>query len=176
MSASGTGSNFVQTSITQAAVNFTDTNKFEYRISSNSSAYQASVLKAGLWLKLTSLSKGEVYYRAGRGFVSNFGVTLDAQRTLIETSIFTTPQVFFESTAYGNKAASVTVGLVDGGTTESGTTGTSLASSDLVLGATKDVMRTAAFGITSGDRFIVDATRLKGSKPRITQSLIVVSF
>jgi parallel beta-helix repeat protein len=150
----GTTIALVDTSFTNTATNFTDGSKFELKIRSSISGQRADLGRASLYVSLTNLSKAEVLYRVSRK-VPTGPVDVVAQRVLIDTTLFTSPEVYFEATG---RCADNTplVFLRDHDANTSGTGGTDVSGSGINFNnANRDIVRTGEITPDSGDNFYV---------------------
>jgi hypothetical protein len=173
-SAAGTGS-FQSASFADSSANFTDLGEFEVRIKNASGGRTTSIYRAGLWLRLSNLSKGEVYYRASRGIGTSATLIHDYQRSLFEATSFSNPTVYFEIVG-SNTLSSSSCELFNGGVNDSGTGGAVLVgSSSLNFGTSKALSRSSALSLTSGDRYMSRVNYASGLVTLI-HSLIVVGF
>jgi len=145
----------VDGSFSNAAANFTDGSKFELKIRSSSSGIKAHLGRASLYVSLTNLSKAEVLYRVSRKNTGTPAEDLVEQRTLLDTSLFTNPKVYFEASGYcldnGERLF-----LRDHGANVSGTGGSDVTGSGINFNTgTRTVVRTAEINPTSGNNYYV---------------------
>ena len=164
----------VDTSFSEPAANFTDGNKFELKIKSSVSGQKAHLGRASLYVSLTNLSKAEVLYRVSRKVPSGPQDVVE-QRTLLDTTLFTNPTVYFEATGRcadnGDR-----VFLRDHDSSVSGTGGANVSGSGINFNsATRDIVRTAAITPDSGDNFYtwVDSHT---NTLKVTHAWVAVTF
>lgn len=132
--------------------------------------------KAGLWVRLENLDKAQVHFRNGLGAIPSGLTHFDQQRTLIDTSKFSNPFFYFQSTA------TITAGMDAGqiwlsniGTSDSGLMGpATVTSSTLTINSnTKSLYRSPAVAPTTLQRYIPSADP-GTSMLQITDTSIVV--
>jgi prepilin-type N-terminal cleavage/methylation domain-containing protein len=162
-------------SFADTATNFSDQDEFELRIKSSSVLQQAVVAKAGLFIALSSLGSGEVYYRTAKNYTGTASVNLDSQRVLLNTSLFSNVSAFAETVCSSTTASGTSVSLVDALTTDSGTTGTAVTGSSLTAATTKSRQRSGALSLTSSDRFI-DKITTTSATSNVSSGVVVVQF
>ncbi len=162
-------------SFSDSATNFTNLHDFELRGQDGNSNLR--VARAGLWVKLESLFKGEVSYLATRSFSSD-GVA-GYQRALIDTSLFSNPSVLLEASGYREFSSPHLVELRNHGVNDTASGGTSAINGSMITldadGNSNEISRArsaALSGITSGDRYLVQSTH----DGVTTLGLVVVGF
>lgn len=176
----GTTLNLVQTSLSDAAANFTNGDDFEVKLKSNNASYAANLYKAGIWVSLQNLTKAQIYYLVmgandlvpGSMLGGTSSMTLF--RSLLNLSAFTNPAVYFESIATWVSAGTGTVQTIDGGVNDSGTSGTAVANSNLTFTATKSRQRSSALSLTSDNRYMGSAVITTG-EVRTSGGFIIVN-
>jgi hypothetical protein len=142
----------VDKSFTDGAPNFTDDDKFELKIKTSSgTGVKAHLGRASLYVSLTNLSRAEVLYRVSRKVPSGPEDVVE-QRTLLDTSLFTSPTVYLEATG---RCADTTplVFLRDHDSNPSGTGGADVSGSEITFSVNRDIVRTGAITPDSGDNF-----------------------
>lgn len=131
------------------ATNFDSGDEFEVRALGSTGNYIA-LARAGLWVSLHNLETAEVYYRACNNYPYQSGPTGNG-RVLVDTSVFTTPSVFFEASLFGD--TTVVSSLYDDSTSDNGDgTGSAISGSTLSITGAKARARSGALTITSGNR------------------------
>lgn len=163
-----------------------DGRTFEVRLRKSVAGTNAYIHKAGLWAKLSNLSKAEVYYLVGRtGEDSNASYIMNLSRMSVDVStlgsMFTTPKVFLQNTGfYTTGAGTSQFLLVDDGATTSGTGGggSAVAGSQTTFAATRTMLRSsdvaAALSTTSASNYLFGAVRTGGDRIWTSGSLVVV--
>lgn len=157
------------------ATNFTDNSEFQVKIS-NTTGATTYIYKAGIWVKLTNLSKGVVQYRVGRYKEINSGSTAyrDQSRVYIDTTVFKKPKFYYEDVGQCSVASCATTGLYDNGTNDKGTTSPTLVtSSSNTPGTSFARTRGSQISLTSGDRFYGGYTYSSGTYKNVTGFLVV---
>ncbi|GAI43501.1 unnamed protein product [marine sediment metagenome] len=131
-------------------------------------------MTARLYVKLTNLSKAEILYRVARGeSITTGGYDVPHQRILLDTSLFSSPTIYFEGVSYCSDNVE-RLFLRDHGENDSGVNGSDVAGSGINFNsATKIRIRTNSITPTSGNRFY---TRKAASTNvlELTHTLIVV--
>jgi Bacterial Ig-like domain (group 1) len=141
------------------ATNFDNGDTLELRIRSSSTSYTAKVFKAGLWLKLKYLKKGEFYHRfATRRSTSSSGSITDA-RYLYEASAWSNPTVFFQTNA---NSSSSSVILYSHGSNDNGTSSPTAVTS-ITPTSTYSIQRSAALSMVNNTRYWVQHNRSSGT-------------
>ncbi|MDY6988208.1 MAG: right-handed parallel beta-helix repeat-containing protein [Thermodesulfobacteriota bacterium] len=165
----------LDTSFSNTAANFSDGEDFELRIRSSTTADQAELRRACLYVKLTNLTRAEVLYRVAGRVRSTTGKNFVYQRALVDTGVFTNPEVYFQASGWCVDPTP-TVHLGDHGTNDVGTTGvTDVTGSAITFSALKTVQRTSAITITSGNRFF-GRTENTTSNMDLTSAFVVITF
>jgi hypothetical protein len=122
-----------------------DGHDYEVRIRISNSAYAARIHKAGLLLKIESMSKFATYWRVAP-YISSVATGLnDYQRTNFDKANFSSPSVSFDCSGY-NSASGLSVQLASLGNTNSGGTVSGVGGSSLTFTGTKG--RQSATGLT----------------------------
>ncbi len=144
------------------AANFTDGSEFSVR-SMDTAANFVAVDHAGLWVRLSNLQQGEVYYPVST-YAFYFGGLVTQQRVLYDASLFSNPLAYFEANGYGD--LSQVVDLYNHGTNDSGSGGASaIVGSTLTFNNTGEKVRqrSAALTLTSGDRYLMNSNGSGGA-------------
>jgi hypothetical protein len=165
----------VDRSFSDSATNFANEDRFELRIRSSTTAAQAELRRASLYVKLTNLSKAEVLYRVAGRQRSSTATDFVYQRARVDTSLFSNPTAYFQASGWcadnGER-----VFLRDHGTNDSGTGGASVTGSGINFNSsTKILVRTPAITITDGNRFY-GRTENSTDNVELTSAFVVVSF
>lgn len=153
VSTTGTAFTLVSTDFSDSATNWSDGNEFEVKIKS-SGTYYAQISKACLYLRLTNLSKYQLYWRVG-GYIAatTSAVSQDSWRAKIDINSYTSPTTYFEAT--GRCADNATgISLMHDTTNDSGTTGWTNVANINFNSATKARQRVSAT-ITDGYRYLL---------------------
>ncbi len=141
------------------AANFTEGDDFGVKIGALTCGYGA-IYKAGLWLRLVPLRRGEVCYRVS----AEYGLLpptpplgyYDFHRHAVELTAFSNPVASFQWDAWrGGSSGTTTIGLTDCGANDVGAC-TLIAAA--TLGATfadYALLRSPPLSLTSGNRFAV---------------------
>jgi hypothetical protein len=171
-----TAPQLVSKSFADLATGFNDTAVFDVRIRSSSDSFTTYVARAGLWVNLNNIVRGEVYYRIDRQR-GNLASTYFAQgRALLSSVNFSTPLFYFEGTGYNTSASESAYTLENHGSNEVGTAGTTnVTGSTVTFGTTKARVRSALFNITNDNRYIGRHIRTAGTSA-LTNANVVVSF
>ena len=158
--------------------NFIDLKEYAIRGKGSGATDIYDIFKANLYIRITSLTKAEVYYRFVR-YRANIVVslTVEYQRVLVDTSLFSgTVSVFHESTGLEDSLGDIIQQVFDDTTNDSGTGGSLVSGSDINFDSTtKSRVRTSAITITDGDRFIERIERSTGTLS-LTHALLVVQM
>jgi hypothetical protein len=110
------------------------------------------VQKAGLWVKMTSFTKAEIYYRVAQNLVTSGSGVWDYARSLINLSSFGSPTVYFEVRPAN---ASGSADLYDGGTVDVAGSA-SAVSGGSVSWSSNVVTRSSAITLATGaNRYMV---------------------
>ncbi len=163
-------------SFADTATNFNDQDEFELRIKSSSILQQAVVAKAGLWIALSNLGMGEVYYRNARSYSGTASPTINGQRALINTSQFSNPTVYTETVSSSTSASGTIASLFDVLTSDSATSGSSVIGGTLTAATTKTRQRSSSLAITSGDRFIENLATSSSQTSNLSNASMIVQF
>lgn len=154
-----------------------DLEKFSVAITcknSCSGALKTSLYKAGLWVKLTHLTKAEIPFRLSMGAASA-GATLDTERTLMNLSLFSNPVPYFQSVITPPNGGSATMTLMSLGVLDSTLAGAAAVSSSALNYSTysKTWNRSGALTLTTGDRFLPAVSAIGGTATISDSSLII---
>ena len=141
------------------ATNFDNGDTLELRIRSSSTSYTAKVFKAGLWLKLKYLKKGEFYHRLSNRRSSNATASIADGRYLYEASAWSNPSVFFQTNA---NVATSSVVLMSHGSNDNGTTSPTTVST-ITPTATYSIQRSGALSLVNNTRYWVQHNRSSGT-------------
>jgi hypothetical protein len=96
-------------------------------------AGSAMIYKAGLWIRLTELTKAEASYRCSPAATAGSLANADWERTLLDLASFSNPAASFVASAVG-VGAGATIGLMNAGSSDSGYSGLApVAGSTLVI-------------------------------------------
>jgi len=139
------------------------------------------IYKAGLWVTLNSLNKGEVYYRLGLGEMNIMSTkAIESGRALLDTSVFSNPAVYFQSQVNigSGGASSLNVELLSDATNDS-----DLSSLGAVVGSmltftspTKTLLKTATpLTLTPNWRYLPQITPIGGSG-NYNSSAVIIQF
>lgn len=175
----------VSASFANNATNFDDLDEFEVRI--KRSANTGQIHKAGLWVKLTNLTKGEVYRRISLSFDSEATTTWAHQRIAIDTDYYkmltvspnTTTNTYLE--VCGNRASgTLAVDVRDEGTSDTSVAGSTVGGSSTTLGSTtKTRTRSGTLTMAAGgtlERYVARATCTSCTTAQISQFSLVTTF
>lgn len=165
------------------AANLTDGSDISVRIKGGGAMV---IQKAGIWVKLTNLSKGEVYRRVlAGGAYTNAGAssqTMLYQRALVDLANYSSPSAFFESTA----SKSVTSGSTSlfycptDNSTDSGCLALDGAGTGSLTFTNDSYVRQRTPNIASSlathDRYVVNVGAASSSAVSSSSSFLVVGF
>ena len=130
----------VTASFSNTTSGFVDSDQYSVRIKSASSGSTGYLVRAGLWVKLTDLSKGEVYYRVAKtsswSATTGNGANQEESRVLLNTALFSTPTFYYELTCGLQNTSPIQIRLWNQSTSD---TGTSTATGSLVAGSSVTV-------------------------------------
>lgn len=177
-STTNTTPTMISASFANNATNFTDDSQFQINISNSSGSKTAYIYKAGIWVKLTNLSKGTVLYRVSRAKSASAGTTVyrAESRAYMSTAAFKKPKFYYEDTSQCSIASCATTALYDNGTNDSGTSSPTLVtSSSNSPGISFARTRSGQITLTSGNRFFSGYVRSAGTY-KIVSGFIVVTF
>ena len=172
----GTGFSLVQAAFGSTATNLTTLNEYEVRIRSSTALQTGSIVKAGLYIKLENLGRGESYYRVARGYTGTASTYFDGLRALLNPASFSNPAIYAEAVGYATAAGVNSFQLYDAATADSGTTGTAIAASALPLPAAKARTRSGALTITPGNRTIGRSIGNGAATTNLTSGALIVDF
>jgi hypothetical protein len=177
VSASGsTTPQLVTASFTATAAGLTVGNDFDLRIESSSASYTTYLARAGLWIKLTNLYRGEVYYRADRSHGNIATSYFTDERLDLHASYFSNPTLLLEATGSNTTASAATYLLYDDGSNDTGSAGaTTVTGATITFPTAKGRVRSSAFTVTDGDRFIGQFSKTAGTDA-VTNALVVFQF
>jgi hypothetical protein len=120
---------------------------YEVRIRTNSPEAAAKIHKAGLLLKVESMTKYATYWRVSPTISATTTATYDQLRTNFDQARFSPSTVSFECTGSSNGP---TVDLVSFGNTNSLGTATAVSGSTISLPSSKDLLRTTGLTLPTG--------------------------
>ncbi len=159
-----------QVSFSTATANFTDGDKFDVRIKTTDAAQAVNFHKAGLWIKLENLEKAEIYYHLSRQHAAASSIINPNQRFLWEEANWSNPKVFFE---VGSSVSTGSITLL-ADTSDSATTGLSVAGSEMTPDATLTTKRSPEIALTNGHRYYVFKEQFSGAV-QISYGFLVIS-
>ncbi len=138
-----------------SAANFHEGDNFEVYIKTSINTSTASIGRAALYVRLTSLTKAEVIWRVcAYDYVGSDAHVVD-QRVLFNSTLYTNPTTYFEVTGSSVNSAAI-VYLRDHSTNDSNTDGTNITGSAITLAsATKTRWRSSSFSLTDSDRYYI---------------------
>lgn len=160
------------------AVNFDEGDTFEVRTrTSNAGAQSARLYRAMLSVKLTNLSKGEVWYNLMRARQLTSTAIESRARTLIDLSRFKNPAAFIEAIWESHGAGnSGSFEALDHGTADSGVASPATITDALVAtSATKSIVRSSEISVTNANRLIPRLNVTEGTVD-LTVGRAVVTF
>lgn len=143
--------------------------------------YTSILARAALYVRLTNLTWGEVYWRFTRKQSSSSSVTHAYQRVLLNTSNYTNPVVYHEATGYETGSGVISTRVFDVGTSDSGTTGSPILNSAIEFNSTSraSYRNTTPLidDVTSGNSYIHDIIETtEGSTISVASDWLVVTF
>jgi hypothetical protein len=138
------------------ATNFADATNFMVQIRRAGGGTTAYLYKAALYATLTNIVSTQTYFRVSRSASAIAATTINPyQRALIDTSRFSSPTATYEITGSEPTVGTSSADLYNVTTTDSGTAGTSVASSPLDPGSTtRGRFTSGALTLTNGDRYL----------------------
>lgn len=144
----------VQADFADDAGNFDNLDEFEVRIKKLGGGARGYIMAARLYVKLTNLSKAEILYRVAKGRSATASAyDVPHQRTLLDTSLFSSPTIYFEGVGYCPDNVE-RLFLRDHGENDSGVNGSDVVNSGINFNsAIKIRIRTNSITPTSGNRF-----------------------
>jgi hypothetical protein len=168
VSTTATSMTLLSRDFNDTATNFDDLDDFEVRHRlGTGGTNQSSLSRTALYVRLTNLNKGEVYWRFGRKNEVSANATNNQQRVMLTTDNYSNPQVYHESTGWESVSGVVSTEVFDAGTTDTGTTGSAIAISTIEFDSTSKVRKRNTTdlmpNITSGNRFIRNVTWTSGT-------------
>lgn len=177
-STSGTVPTLVSSSFADTSSGFSDLDTFWVQIKANGGT--TSIYKAGLWVQLSHLAHGEVYYRdsLSQSWIPGDGAgDMAYNRVLYEAGFFNSSSVYHQLVGSSTSGSTCAVSLFDNGTSDSEITGTTVPRSTLTLTPSSSLQRSPAIPVTSGDRFSFYITANTGSGTcGVASSYMVVAF
>jgi hypothetical protein len=147
LSAAGKTTPFMVESAWLPASTLTTGNDYEVRIRTNDASVAAKIHKAGLLLKVESMTKYATHWRVSPTVSATTTDTYDQMRTNFDQARFSPSTVSFECTGSSNGP---TVDLVSFGNTNSGGTVTAISGSTISLTPTKDLLRATGLTLPTG--------------------------
>ncbi len=170
----------VQTANFTSDANFDDGDTFACYMKNASASYQCQVASASLYLNISDLSKGEVYWRSSRcgGNGSTAANNLIYSRVKLDTDSYSSPVCYHEAVVVEATSAEAGIELRDHTTNDYGSSGaTTVTNSALTCPTTKGVVRgaSALTGLTSGNRIFCRENATTYTLI-ISSSAIVVQF
>ncbi len=168
VSTTGTTMTLLSRDFIDSAANFHDLDDFEARHRhSTGGTVESRLARAALYVRLTNLNMGEVYWRFGRKNEVSNNATNNQQRVMLTTDNYSNPQVYHETTGWESTSGVVNSAVLDAGTTDSGQTGTVIANSIIEFDSTSKAVQRSTTDlmpdITSGNRYIRQITRTSGT-------------
>lgn len=137
------------------ATNFTDTQIFEARFKNNTAGQSAQIFVAHLYVRLTNLTKAEMFFRASRGVQSSARDVFSEARLEWDSTKFSSVTTYLESTgrrSAGNALRQVQ--LFDFGASDSASTGSAITNPSIqYVGTTRARLRTGVVSLTDHDRY-----------------------
>jgi hypothetical protein len=169
MSTAANQPTFLSSSFPDSATNFPDQTNYEVRIKKQGSSGQCYIGKAGLWVTLNPLVKGEVYYRVSKGYSWSIpNAHTDTSRIYLDLGLFSAGNVstYYETTGYGSSGSNLAINMRDGGTNDSGSSSSAIScgSTSSALGNSRGRYRSSACsGVVNGHRYYHGITSGSGS-------------
>ena len=175
----GTGFQLMTADFASDATNFDDSDEFEVRHYITNGTYVSALSRAALYVRLTNLNKGEVYWRFSRKISSSANNTNGCQRILLDTSKYTSPEIYNESTGWESILGDITLKVFDAGTSDSSKTGSAVSNSDInfnsgVRGRQRTTTDLIPY-VTSGNRYIRNIVWTSGTID-VASCWLVVKF
>jgi hypothetical protein len=167
------------------AANFDNLSEFEvkYKLTRNGCFTCTSALaRASLYVKLTNLNKGEVYWRLSRKAAVSGAGAHGLQRVLWNMDNYSHPEVYSEATGRDAVLSGLAIGAADAGTGDAGSDGSSVPDSGIdFTTTTKRLERTTTDlvpNLTDGNRYVarVNNPFWESETMVITNSSLVVTF
>jgi hypothetical protein len=143
------------------AVNFDDLGEFEVKyklVPTGGFTYFSGVARACLYVKLTNLNKGEVYWRVSRKASVNAAGINTLQRVLWNQDHYTHPGTYFEATGRDVTLSGFTIGALDAGTSDAGCAGTTVSGSEIDFTSTVKALERTTLdlipNLINGNRYL----------------------
>jgi uncharacterized delta-60 repeat protein len=162
------------------STDFDDLDEFEVRHKVGSGA-TSRLARACLYVKLTNLNKGEVYWRFTRkASASGSDLTHGFQRVLLNTQNYSGAKAYHEATGNGSLITSITTNVLDAGTGDAGTEGSvvpgsGISGNNFSGNFTRGRARKGPLNVTSGHRYIHSITPWIGFVD-VANGMLVVGF
>lgn len=136
------------------ATNFTNGTTFTMAGLVGPTTTAGKVFKAGLWVRLDNLYMTEVYHRVSESNASVGGTAVanGAQRTWIDSTLFSSPTFYFDTAAKLGLNGTGTIDLMDNGATDTGTAGSSVSTLNFTSLAPAS-LRSASFVPAANSRY-----------------------
>lgn len=135
-------------------------------MNSNGGSTAQAALKAGPWIRLQNLSKFVTYWRNTRQFAGAVVGSMPlGARTLLDTSRFTSPTVYYECTGSAPILGSFGMNLATVGANDTSATPSAITNGAIAYPSTSKMRVRAAssLSLTDGDRYLSAAVGLAGS-------------
>ena len=162
---------FRQTSFAGNATNFNDGDTLQLRLKSNNTLYTTRIYKAGLWLKLKYLKKGEFYVRLLNRRILTTTLSLPDARYLWDAGAWSNPTVYFET---NNRLGTTSVSLLNHSTNDTGITApTTVAGSTITPTATYSIQRSGLLTLIDMNRYMINHKRSSGT-PSLGGAFLVI--
>jgi hypothetical protein len=167
------------------AMNFDDLGEFEVKyklVPTGGFTYFSALARACLYVKLTNLNKGEVYWRLSRKASVSAAGTNALQRVLWSGDDYLRPEVFYEATGRDATLSSMTIGVLDVGASDSSPTGSTVSGSEIDFSSTTKALERTTTDLTpfltKGNRYVarIDNPYWESETIVVTSSSLVVSF
>jgi uncharacterized delta-60 repeat protein len=157
-----------------------DGDEFEVRHKTSSGSYTSSLIRAALYVQLTDLNKGEVYWRFSRKVSASSNYTHGYQRVLLTTDNYSKPAVYHEATGRVTGSNWAWTNLFNAGTSDDGIAGSRVTYTNLFGYPPADRARTRSGNVvdhvTSGNRYIEYAWVYPNGGVEVASGWLVVAF
>jgi len=167
------------------ADNFDDLGQFEVKyklVPTGGFTYFSALARASLYVKLTNLNKGEVYWRLSRKASVSVAGTNALQRVLWNGNNYSHPKVYFQATGRDATLSGMTIGALDAETSDSGTSGSMVSGSEIDFTSTTKALERMTTdlipNLINGNRYVarIDNPLWESETIVITSSALVVTF
>jgi hypothetical protein len=164
----------VSVDFSNTATNFTNNNIFEIREKTSLAGNNPTMYKANLYVKLTNLTKAEVFWKIAYADSGTAATAYPYKRALANLSNYSLPKCYFEVTGSCADNNQVLF-LRDHSTNDQGTNGSNVADSGINFNSTtKAISRTGELTLTDDNRYYLQ-TALSTAQKYFSWGLLVIA-